>query len=345
MKNKVNYRSWYILAFLISAILMLLYKYPDELDIIRAFERAERDALNYPSVLTYITEVFHSRIDFIYYGFLYLCVRVGIPLGLATTFVLFLYFVLLIKISTLHVCGKCNNLLLLSVLLAVPTVTVISVSRNAFADVFFLLGIYYYIKGDKWSTIICFLIAVFSHFSVLIYVALFFIAIILSKKEFDNRSRIGLLLSIVVVGFAIPTLMNDVLLRFGVSYLEGTHYESYESLNDSAVLRAPQISNGDKLYFAYTFVMLLYLAIKDKNRDVMYWFMFLLCFLDAFYFNSSVQMSLRLTILTPVCIGYSLISLYEKKILGRQKIELISVGMLLVTLVYYYSLRPVFINL
>lgn len=345
MKNKVNYRNWYILALLISALLMILYKYPDELDIIRAFERAERDALNYPSLLDYITEVSHSRIDFIYYGFLYLCVKIGIPLGLATTFVLFLYFMLLIKISTLLVSGRGNNLLILSIILAVPTVTVISVSRNTFADVFFLLGIYYYLKGYKWPTIVYFLIAVFSHFSVLINVALFFVAIILSKREYDNKFRIGLLLSIVVVGFAIPTLINDVLLRFGISYLEGTHYESYESLNDSAVLQAPQISNGDKLYFAYTFVMLLYLAIKDRNRDVMYWFMFLLCFLDAFYFNSSVQMSLRLTILTPICIGYSLTSLYEKKILGRQQIELISIGMLLVTLVYYYSLRPVFINL
>ena len=344
MKTKANTRYWYILAFLLSALLMVLYKYPEALDIIRAFGRAERDAQTYSSLRTYIADVSQSRIDFIYYSFLFICVKIGIPLGFATTFVLFSYFVLLLKICTLFVRGRGNNLLIVSILIAVPTVTVISVSRNTFADVFLLLGIYQYLKGERWKTVFYFLVAVFSHFSVLMYVALFIIAVVLSGKRANNKAHLGILLGVVIAGFVMPTFINEQLLHFGTSYLEGTHYESYDTLNDTAVLRATQVSNGDKLYFAYTLLMLIFLAFKDKNRDVMYWFMFFLCFMDAFFFNSSVQMSLRLTILTPVCIGYSLTSIYEKKILSKDTIKIISYGMIFITMVYYFSVRPVFMN-
>lgn len=349
MRGKIEYSFWYCGVFIISCLLMYLYKYPEALDIIRYFEQAEHDEQTYSSLLSYITDVSNSRVDFIYFAFLYLNIKIGIPLGFATTLVLFIYFVLLIKVSTLFINEKVDYLLLLSILMAVPTVTVISVSRNTFADVFLLLGIYNYLKGKKLPAGIFFLVAVLSHFSVLMYVGLFIIAIFLSKPKLDRKSdnifRISLLSGSIIAGLVVPALLNDVLLNWSLSYLGGTHYELYDSLNDTSVLKAPQISNGDKLYFAYTFLMLLFLLLKDTNRDEMYWFMFLLFFLDAFYFNSSVHMSERLTILTPFCIGYSLNSLYSNKIVSKHTLHYISYSMLGVIFLYYYSVRPVFIIL
>lgn len=205
-QNKnIPFRSRYIVIIIIS-ILAILFVPWDALDSYRYYNLTKTFSRD-DSLLEFIKQFFYHGIDFVYYLLLFICVKLGIPIQFITGIsVGLLYAQTLTLIDNIQVkygykINKSNKLLIrLFALFSVSFIPVFAISRNVTAIMFFVFGVNSMVKGKKLKTALYFLLAVFTHVSMILYSILYIFGYYWKGKFIlnINKRRIIIVLATIV---------------------------------------------------------------------------------------------------------------------------------------------------
>ena len=180
-------RSKYIISFyiiIVAALLVLSFDVneADALDLGRYYAESKVNATTYNNLLTFISDQISTDIDFIYQTTLFSAVRLGIPLSLVTIFFLSLFYVSIYKlINTYQRVSDFKYVYLIFILTFCPIIWVLSISRTTAALSFYMLGCLYFKEHRYFKAVMIYLVACFTHISMLIFIILTIIAYAFSK--------------------------------------------------------------------------------------------------------------------------------------------------------------------
>lgn len=264
-----------ILKYIICAFLGLLaffYNCPPALDLGRYYEEANLIDPDM-SLFSYSVKVFEENFDFIYYTFFLVLKKIGLPIECSNLFFVTLYYFMSIKIFEFTVkelrikwCFFVNYLILFAIT-SVGLFLTLSISRNIAAICFFLIGLYFLLKGKRLFFVF-WIISIFTHMGMLIFITIYslFYFVIPSPKSTYRKIVVltYLVFSYLFVNY-IPFFIGLVLrLPFFDSY---SRYLDYSEL----VVVVNQFSNLGfiEMIFYYNFAITYFFAffyLKEYSR-------------------------------------------------------------------------------
>lgn len=315
------------------------FTFDESLDIGRYYEFAEKGYKYYENYSEYLISTFLMNNDFIYTSLLYQCYSNDIDPNVLTTFIVFLYYVLLLTISfttnEYSYSTRINRGLLFVVFFIVPLVILIAVARTACSSLFFMLAAISFLKHSERLGHFFLVCTVLTHFGMLIAVLCLYAGKYLAYKNKYSSKVIFIILAAVLGGVILPTLFNGIF-KFASSMAGESRYAAYSSMGDEPLLLSGAIDKGTKLIYLYLYVLSIFCAIVDKNRNFMYWTMVCFTILYCFFFLSSAQMMYRLSLMSSCFVGYSIISIYSRE---PKRIKPLIAVSILVTVFYFYTNR------
>lgn len=341
--------TWGIL--LGCALIVSLYKFPDSLDIIRYYQDAQNAAKSYETVFEYIQDRAITDVDFIYSSTLYLFSKYGIPLNIATYLFFISYF-----FGAIYVCKRKYGdivfhyaFILLVVLFCTPIDWILTISRTTAAISIFYFAIQKFQNKEPVKGVILCIMSALTHFMMSVFVVILLVVYLLSFTHINNIFLRLALLGFIILGF-YPSLFSDdvsrafALLGGGTDLRYGEVYSEFIKNTDS-ILAASRIDIGSKLGALFVYIISVYCCIVDNNRDFLYWMLYILTLMLAFFFNSSAMMVNRIEMLLPAFIGASFFSIFfaeKNKGLHSSIVYLLSLTSVIIFMLVIYSARAVF---
>ncbi|NLB80269.1 MAG: hypothetical protein GX800_01310 [Clostridiaceae bacterium] len=225
-------RKNFLIFILVTIIFFMGYNFisPDALDLGRYYETAERWQ---GEKIKDIAESFFERsVDFIYYVLLVLFGNTFVGAEFVTGATVALYYFMIMWTFARYVRRiTLTNVIYFVGLFSFPNfIWVVSISRNAMAIMFIFAGVLFWLKDKKIITAIFFILAAFTHFSVLIYVALFFLSLLLYKLLSKKEKLVSILcfilppLMYLLSYYILDNFLNSTLLN---AFLGESHYTTY----------------------------------------------------------------------------------------------------------------------
>ena len=339
--EKPPYRFYIFLVSLLY-ISMHFYVFPDALDITRYYELVESDALRYHNILDYIDFQFSSHIDFIYFSSLYLANKAGISLNLVTTFYLSIYYITICELLRQNYGLKqIWGVILFYILMSAPFVWVQEISRNLAAIAFMYYSLFQFNKDNKIVAVFFAVGAIFTHFSLIIFVLLYFLAFFIQGINLNRKIVLLFFLFILIIGYISPSY----LVNFTVTVAENSdnHYAAYANLENAVPLFSSSIGYGDKIPMVYVYIFSLYLILKNKKHDFYYWGLFILTAGLSFALLTSLMLTNRIIMQMPLFIGWSVCATLQQG--GRKehtRLYFFSVIGIVCVLAHFWSYRLIF---
>lgn len=248
---------------------------PDEaLDSFRYYELAH--AFDNLDLFGMIQKSVDENLDFIYYLFFYILIRLDLPIQLVTGFSVAVY--LYISLAIIDNYLKLNSISInkisyyLAVILAycsVSYIIIFSISRNLTAIMFFLMALNHFIQGNKLRGFVFVLLSVFTHFGMILFSILFGIGFLIQKYGNNDRPRRRL----VIIGTIVGLLSNYWISYFMdlIAYLPFFgKYEIYLKYLNNNLSNAFTAGFGiwDKLLFLTTLLMMMFCLFHIKKYNI-----------------------------------------------------------------------------
>lgn len=331
----------YFSIIVLAAVCVFSYKvWEDEaLDLGRYYKQAEIDVKLYDSIFDFI----HSQIilngDFIYFTALYSASRTGIPLSFVTIFFLSLYCISaygLINIS--YRINEFKNIYIIFVLTLCPIIWILTISRTTAALSFFFLGCLFLKKNQRKKAYLLYIIAIFTHISMILFILLVLVSHSLSKLRF-RKTRSYILLCIALVGYMIPTIIMDIISPY-ITLIQ-SRYAYYAEMEMQSPLFASSLGIGDKVPIIFIYALQFYLLIKDKRTDWTFWMLYICWSMLSFFIWSDMMMTNRIIMLSVPFVGISFYHLLSCS-KNRKKLQIISCLGILIAIGSLYTYRTVF---
>lgn len=273
-KPLINYRDSKYLAPITIGVLAFLFVPFEALDTYRYYLRADYIATHL-SVVDFIMFNFFRTFDFIYYLLQYYCISLNIPVQAITgVSVALLYAQSFRAIDIVKEKYNLKNtpldnfLLHLFVLISVSYITVWALGRNTTGIMFVAYGINYMLSERKIRAAIFFALAIFTHFGLIFYLAIFF-----AGYFFPFRGRTVILrtmvLASVIAGFIaslfIANLLQSVsnLFFITVEY----DYQRYLEIQQTRNILEITLGWGDKSMFVTTAAVLIFSLFNVKRNN------------------------------------------------------------------------------
>lgn len=331
----------YLSIIILAAICVFSYNVGEDeaLDLGRYYKQAEVDVNLYKSIFGFI----HSRIilngDFIYYTALYSALRIGIPLSFVTIFFLSLYCISAYKLVNIsYPTNEYKNIYIVFFLTLCPIIWLLTISRTTAALSFFFLGCLFLKSHQNKKAYVFYLIAIFTHISMILFILLVLASCWLSKLKV-RRIRSYILLGIALVGYMTPTIIMDFLSPYIA--LTQSRYAYYAEMEMQSPLFASSLGVGDKVPIIFIYALQFYLLIKDKRTDWTFWMLYICWSLLSFFIWSDMMMTNRIIMLSVPFIGISLYHLLSCS-KNRKKLQVISYLGILIAIGSLYTYRTFF---
>lgn len=302
------YYVWFILTII---LLMSLYTFPEALDIGRYYE----DALTYSKIYTlpqYFEKTIDGNVDFIYSCTLFIFAQLGLPLNIVTILFLSLYYISLCEIIRISEPAKVQGIILIVILLYCPFIWIQSISRNAAAIGIYYFAILQFVKKRPILGILFFIISVFTHFSMVMWIIITIIAFCIRRFHLRKFTIISILVAITILAYIVPNYLFDIMsLVIGDSE---SRYVSYAVVsNVSSPLQSTDIGYGEKIPMLYCIGFSIYLLIVNQKQNFYYWMLFLLTIFLLFAIFSSMMFTNRTIMIMPLYVGCNVCSIINMK--------------------------------
>ena len=342
MRKRVPYK-FYIFVVLTLSLSMAFYVFPEALDITRYYEMAEDGVSQFSGVVEYAEYWFEMHLDFIYGSSLFLLLKMGLPLNIATIFYLSLYYICVFEILRRHF----PNLniawyILFYVAMYAPFIWVQSISRNLAAISFFYLAMLFLLDGKKVKFLFCLFLSIFTHISMVMYVPIIFVAYFLEKRDINEKIIGFSIVFTLILSFISPSQLLN-LLSFLLEGSDMRYAASYSNIQAQGALQDPNIGYGDKLPIVFCLFYAILLLFINKRKDLMYWMLYVLTLMLSFFVFSSLMFTNRVIMLMTLFVAYNAYNVMRYGTLRYRNIIKISslVGCLIVFL-HFYSYRTSF---
>lgn len=294
-----KYTIYRIIIFIILFLIGYNFESPEELDLGRYYESIKAVNVN-TSIINYIQSTFSYNFDFIYFTLLYVIYICGLPMQLLTGLV----FALLFDQSILT-CHKVKNvyypqisennfrLILFYVLFSVSHILLVSISRNAFAVLFFIFAFNAFFDKKNIKGYIFIVLSLFTHTGIIIYLLLFAIGYNINfifrncklKNIFVVLVTIFLLFSHGLISNMINLISN---LQFFQTY---SRYSFYLDISEFSFFDSLHFIEVVLYYYILFLLFIGFILIKDFNKIIWSAF-FIYCFL-LISINSNVMFTQR----------------------------------------------------
>lgn len=310
--NKIEY-IFFILFF---SIFLVLFNFPDALDIGRYYNYAETAAKNFPKFTLFFDFCVERNVDVVYHSILYFFYRNGIHPHIATLFFLSLFFIIAlatIKKKYGELATLCNPVCIFA-LFTTPFIWLTSISRNTAAVAFFYLSIYFIYERKIFWAIVFTIVSVYTHISMPLYIVLLIIAFFLKQSKLACRISIPLLFTlytIAIFGSFGNNFFSNAILFLN---LGDTRYIYYlDQINESFFLNS-HFSIFEKIPIIYTTLVSSILLCINKEKDWMYWYLYLLSIFLFFSEATNTMLTQRALIILPFFITWNFLSVQKNYI-------------------------------
>lgn len=348
MRN-ISGNQKYVFILIFCAIFLSLYKFPDSLDIVKYYESVKYAVNTNISFIDYVIDTFNYNIDFVYFSSLFLFGRLGIDLNFVTWLYISTYFCLIVKCSDEFAEKRygLQTLIPFIGLFCVPLDWVISISRTVAAITFLYIAIISYQKERLLKCFVFLIISFFTHFLMILFISIFVVSIVLGKLKIKPFISNIILICFVFVGLVPEILADKVSLIFSIVGGETRYGEQYTELMKDMIpiLQQSGVDYGSKLVALITYLVSISFALIDKNRNFMYWGLYIGTILLVFFFHSSLMMVHRTMLYLPIFISasaFSILKTYSNKRSVYKKMK--NVGLLYVFsfIIVLYAAREIF---
>lgn len=333
--------AFIILLLVVSSILVFSFDVNRayNLDLGRYYKMIELS--QFSSKSEFLLNHLENEMDFIYQLLLFSFATNKLDMNYVTVSFFFLYFLSIYFIVRDNGKNFKLGIVVVYILLSLPTIWILTISRNTAALVFFFLGIHALLFNRKYISFVLFLAAIFTHISMVLYLIMLLMSFVLSKSNFSLRKRNILLIVVLIMSYSFSHLLINLILPY-VSLLN-FRLSDYANMKIASPLYADNISiHGDKLPMIYAISMLVFLCLKDKRQDWTYWFLYLITLLLLNFIWSSIMMTNRLMMLMPPFLGLSLFAVFYH-LKNKTIIYILSYIGILIGLVSFYGYSGMFI--
>lgn len=331
---------WVVFALTMS---MVFYVFPEELDIIRYYEGATYAANEYVSVKDYASHLIGSQIDFIYSSSLYLAEKNGIPMNIITIFYMSLYYIAIFEIlRKLFPYFKIPGYVLFYVIMFAPFIWVQSISRNLAAIAFFYVAINSFVDKKNLKAVFWLSVSIFTHISMLMYLPALAIAFFLKNKNINNKFIYSSIFIAIILSYVVPAQLLN-LISIVMDGSESRYGAVYGNIEVQGALMTNSIGYGDKLPIVSCFAFSVLLLFLNKNKDFMYWMLYILTLMLSFFILSSLMFTNRVIMLMPMFVAYNAYRIECEGSLNRKKVlNIASLIGCFVVFLHFYSYRTHF---
>ena len=306
--NKRNNKLFVILS-LFWAVVIAVFTAPDSLDLFRYYEYVN----NYSgSLLQLARDTFDRNYDFIYITSLGLCKQLGLPLDIATIIYVSLYYIITIKIVSTTIesynVNKIDRKLIVCIILSVPFVWVICVSRSVAAFCFLYYSILCFIRNKRLKAVIFAILAILTHFSMIVFVAITLMGILITpiiKKLSVPKMAIIVVASIFLTG-VVNIVFSDVINLLSMTFLADSRYGADDATYLNSELGFTEnffkgsMYLGERIHTAVLLLFYMFLLVRNKRRTFFDSVLLIGVMLLPFFLFSIPHMVLRTVIfLTP----------------------------------------------
>jgi len=282
---------------------------------------------------------FTRSLDFIYFLLLHFALKLSISLNLLTTIIVTLYYVMIISCMKEIYRGRMEWYVICAVLFLAPITWIIEISRNLTAIVFLYISIKMYYKR-KWVWVLFFtLLSLFTHFSLLMYIAVFALSIILCRFHITNLLMAMIIIVVMVVSYLIPSNLLD-LLSIALSDYNSDLGSHYSNMTVRGVSDWNNVNYGDVLPTLYSLFFSIVLLLYNTKQGIEHWMLFLSALMLAFFINSSQLFTNRCIMVLPLFWGLNVADIYSRRCLNDKVIiSLFSLVAVVVILLHFWSYR------
>lgn len=307
----------------VLSILLVLWVYwvtvacsaVETFDLNRCYFEASRYVDNY-SLSDMIIHRLRTSGDFIYYFILYFGIKASIPLNLVTTFIVSLYYLMILYFARTFYGVRVQKYFFFIALFATPAIWVASMSRNLTAFVFLYLAIFCYYKKMRLFAILFCIIAVFTHLSVLMYVSVLFLCVFLRNKELKHRGITIVLTVVLIMSFLYPSMVQD--LFFSAISDQDLRYENYSKMAVNNILFYGSVNYADKVPALFAMVYSVVLLFLGKKKGFDYWGLLLLTSMLMFFINSSWTLVNRCMMFMPIFWGGNVARVLQSGLIQKE---------------------------
>ena len=341
-KTSMPYK-FYLLVVFILTLSMVFYVFPDSLDITRYYEMAETAVWQYGSVIDYAEYWYETHFDFIYPASLFLAVKMGLSMDIITVLYMSLYYICVFEILRKNFPNlRIPGYILLYGIMFAPFIWIQSISRNLASIAFFYLAVSFILEGKKFKSVACLIISLFTHVSILMYIPLIFIAYFLEKRDVNNK-LIGLSIIVALVfSFLAPSQLLD-LISFVLDGSDMRYADDYGQLQAQGALQNSYIGYGDKLPIVFCLLYSVLLLFINNRKDFMYWMLYILTLMLAFFVFSSLMFTNRVIMLMTLFVVFNAYNVIRYGSTNKIKIlKTFSIIGCFVVLMHFYAYRMYF---
>lgn len=330
-----------ILSFLLLYWAVICVSQEDALDLGRYYLSLEEKAQTSSIVEIFTMRMFGSnKYDFIYHIILFISVRLSIPLNLVTTSIIFIYFYSICYIM-FRLCDKKIDLsVILIALLTTPLTWTVAISRSLTSIMFFTIALICFLKKKQALGVIFLVVTVFTHFSSILYLIIFFVAILFKDKKIKPPVVLAVLIISLVLSFAIPVSIREFMNLFLAEESGYTHY-----FLDSGYFffLAESIHYGDKLPVFYALIYSVLLLFYNKKQGYSFWVLFLTTIMIFFFLNFGVMFVNRMMLLMPLVWGLNIALIYRNSSMNSiSSLKLVSLMGFAPIVLHFYAYRETY---
>lgn len=282
-----------------------------------------------------------KTVDFVFYLIHYYAQKASIPPNVVTAFIVFSYYCLIIySIRKVYGCNVSKTIILVT-LFTVPSIYVISVARNLTAFMFLFCAIVSQYKGYKFLSLFFIIVAVFTHFTTLIYVAVLVLASIIKNKRIQNATLLIILFVSFIVSLLSPTLIKDVI--FDVIGGQDSYYENYSNEAVRNFLFISSLNYADKTPVTFAYVFSILLLFQNTKQGFEFWALLILTMMLTFFMNSSFSLVTRCLMFLPIFWGLNIGSIFKySPMKNKQSIQGICYIGMFFLLLHLYGYRQIY---
>lgn len=207
-KRKKHWLLW-LLLFMAVWYLASKCELMEALDLQRYYEDAEM-SMDLP-IRQIIQDAQNRGVDFIYYLLLHWSLRFGIPLNAVTALVVTLASATVVSCMKDIYPGKFKWYVVAAVLFLTPITWTIAISRNMAAVMFLFMAVLM-LTRKKWVWMAIFtMLSVYTHFSVLMYVAIIAICFLVKKVRVKIWVIFFFVIGFLLTSYLIPSYLINLI--------------------------------------------------------------------------------------------------------------------------------------
>lgn len=276
-----------------------------------------------------------GKYDFIYHALLVFAIKHSVII-LMTSVTVFIYFMLVLRQMHRMYEGHIEIIVIVAILFLAPITWTCAMSRNLMAFMFLYCAIVSFYNDKKMLAFLFAVVSVFTHFTVIMYIAVITAAYFLRNKTINPGFLLLIFFVMLIISITVPSTAYDIIRKV---LSEDSGFYHYTDKEIASLWSA--LSYGDWMPGVSSLIYSVVLLVLNKKQGVEFWMLFMLVSMDIFFITMSTNFVLRLTIFLPMFWGLNIAKIYEEgNIQSRQAVLFASLAAMLPIMLHFYSYRP-----